>query len=130
MRIPDANDTIKINDTSEIRPEDKEYCLWSGPNVSEKFTFQYVANFYPGMVMYELYDEVKYPEYELLCVQKTFNASKKGVEDLDELNAFIHLEVTLRYPRYYNFLKSNFDSGTYNTSTLLYIRSNDTDEEE
>jgi hypothetical protein len=89
-----------------------------------------MANFYADVPMYELYDQVLYPEYELYCQAGAYNSTKKGVEDLDELNAFVHVELELRYPRYYDHLKSNFDSQTYNTSTLLYIRSNDTEPEE
>jgi hypothetical protein len=77
--------------------------------------------------MYELYDSEKYPEYELFCQSPTFNASLKGSEGLDELNSFIHIEVELRSPRYYDHLRSNFDSQTYSTSTLLFVRPNDTD---
>lgn len=39
MRMPDGNDTAKINDISEINPEHEKYCLYSGPNVSENVTF-------------------------------------------------------------------------------------------
>lgn len=100
--------------------------------MSEKFVFQYMANFHHEIPMYELYNGTEYPEYELLCVTPAFNASKKGegVEVLDTLNAFVHVEVVLRRPRYYNHLRSNFDSQTYATSTLLYVRPNDTDAEE
>lgn len=130
MRMRDANDTIKINNTSEVNPDHVQNCVWSGPKVHEKFVFQYLANFYPDIPMYELYDEQKYSNYTLSCRAGDYNSSISGVVDQQQLNKYIHMELELRYPHYYDYLKSSFDSQTYNTSTLLYVRSNSTTPEE
>jgi hypothetical protein len=130
MRMRDANDTFKINDTSEIDPAHVLNCVWTGPKVHDNFVFQYLANFYADIPMYELYDDQKYPNYTLSCRAGDYNSSISGVVDQETLNQFIHMELELRYPHYYDYLKSSFDSQTYNSSTLLYVRSNTTEPEE
>ena len=49
---------------------------------------------------------------------------------MEELKAFVHVEVELRYPKYYDYLRSNFESQIYNNSVLLYVRPNSTSSEE
>lgn len=52
------------------------------------------------------------------------------MEDLDFLKTFVHIELELRYPKYYDYLRTNFESQIYDTSILVYVRPNSTDDEE
>ena len=53
--MKDGNKTIDIEDESEIK--NSTYCLYSGPRPSEKFEYQFLANFYGEIPFYSLYNE-------------------------------------------------------------------------
>ena len=126
--MKDGPPDITIDELSEIKND--TYCLYTGPQESLLFEYQFLANFYGEVPFYQLYDEVKHDNYTLHCVSPQLNATMNGVQNLDTLNEFISLEWVLRRPVKFDFIKHNFESATHDAAVVVWIYDDETPEEE